>query len=146
MQFNNVWIFNLKTKEWTDPDIFNGIHRWNQTGVLVEAIPTWKFFIFGGEEAEYKEGEPRAFGEYVNSSCYLDMGENIWTKYASDPEKFENIPPPREYASMAYEPKECKLIVYGGWNNGWYDDLYSLTVAKIVGPSYAITDSQPNLG
>jgi hypothetical protein len=38
------------------------------------------------------------------------------------------------------------LIVYGGWNSGWFDDLYSLTVGKIVGPSYAITASDPNLG
>jgi dynein heavy chain len=146
MQFNNVMIFNLQTNEWSDPDIYNDIHRWNHCSVLVEAIPTWKFFIFGGECAEYNEGTPRAFGEYVNSSCYLDLGTVRWTTYASDPEQFENIPSPREYASMAYDQKDNKILVYGGWNNGWFNDLHSLNVGKIVGPSYAITATDPCMG
>jgi dynein heavy chain len=114
--------------------------------VLVEAIPTWKFFIFGGECAEYNEGTPRAFGEYVNSSCFLDLGTVKWTTYASDAETYANIPHPREYSAMAYDNKDNKLLIYGGWNNGWFDDLYSLNVGKIVGPSYAITASDPALG
>jgi len=146
MQFNNIMVFDLNTKEWSDPDIYNEIHRWNHCSVLVEAIPTWKFFIFGGECAEYNEGTPRAFGEYVNSSCFLDLGTVKWTTYASDPDSYSNIPQPREYAAMAYDNKDNKLLIYGGWNNGWFDDLYSLNVGKIVGPSYAITASDPALG
>ena len=146
MQFNNIDVFDLEKKEWTNPDVFNGVHRWNHSSVLVEAIPTWKFFIFGGECAEYNEGAPRSFGQYVNSSCFLDLGTVKWTEYASDPETFENIPEPREYAAMAYDKRESKLLIYGGWNNGWFNDLYSLNVGKIVGPSYAITASEPNLG
>jgi dynein heavy chain len=146
MQFNKVEVFDLEKKEWSDPDVDNGIHRWNHSSVLVEAIPTWKFFIFGGECAEYNEGAPRSFGQYVNSSCYLDLGTIQWTTYASDQEVFENMPAPREYAAMAYDKRESKLLIYGGWNNGWFNDLYSLNVGKIVGPSYAITASEPNLG
>jgi len=56
------------------------------------------------------------------------------------------MPNPREYAGMTYDQRESRLIVFGGWNNGWLDDLYSLNVAKIVGPSYAITSSEPALG
>jgi dynein heavy chain len=145
-QYNNILMFDLEKKEWSDPDIYNGIHRWNHCSVLVEAIPTWKVFIFGGECAEYNEGNPRAFGEYVNSSCYLDMGMLKWADFASDPEVFPDIPCPREYAAMAYDPRDSRLIVYGGWNNGWYSDLYALNVSKIVGPSYAITASDPCLG
>lgn len=85
MQFNNMLQFDLETEEWSDPDIFNGIHRWNHCSILVEAIPTWKFFIFGGECAEYNEGNPRTFGEYQNTSCYLDLGTYKWTTFASDP-------------------------------------------------------------
>lgn len=47
---------------------------------------------------------------------------------------------------MTYDKKDRRLLVFGGWNNGWCDDLYSLNVAKIVGPSYAITASHPCLG
>jgi len=145
MQYTNICIFDLEKKEWSDPDIFNGIPRWNHSGILVEAIPTWKYFIFGGECLEYNEGAQRSFGAYVNSSCYLDLGTDKWTTYASNPEQFANMPSAREYSAMSYDQKS-KLILYGGWNNGWYDDLYTLNVAKIVGPSYAIISSDPALG
>jgi dynein heavy chain len=102
-QYNNILVFDIAKKEWSDPDIYNGIHRWNHSAILVEAIPTWKFFIFGGECAEYNEGTPRTFGEYVNTSCFLDLGTMRWTTYASDPENFENIPEPREYSAMAFD-------------------------------------------
>jgi dynein heavy chain, axonemal len=71
------------------------------------------------------------------------MGTVQWTTYASDPELFANIPSPREYCAMAYDNRESRLIIYGGWNNEWLDDLYSLNVGKIVGPSYAITHTEP---
>lgn len=146
MQYNNIWVFNLETKEWTDPDIFNEVPRWNHCSALVEAIPTWKFFVFGGECAEYQEGTARTFGAYVNSSCLLDLGTLRWNTFASDPELFDNIPSPREYSAMTYDERERRLIIYGGWNNGWFNDLYTLNVAKIVGPSYAITGAEPALG
>jgi dynein heavy chain len=145
-QYNNVLLFDLEKLEWSDPDIYNEIHRWNHSSILVEAIPTWKFFIFGGECAEYNEGTPRAFGEYVNSSCYLDLGTMKWTTYASDAEIYSNIPQAREYTAIAYDQRDSKLIMFGGWNNGWFNDLYSLNVGKIVGPSYAITASDPATG
>lgn len=146
MQFNNVMQFDLETKEWYDPDCMHEVHRWNMSSYLVEAIPTWKFFIFGGEQAEYTEGTARAFGQYVNTSAILDLGTMRWTTFASDPDTFANIPPPREYAAMTYDHSESRLIVFGGWNNGWFDDLYALNVGKIVGPSYAIIDSEPAMG
>jgi hypothetical protein len=47
---------------------------------------------------------------------------------------------------MAYDDKSSRLIVFGGWNNGWKADLFTLTVAKIVGPAYAIVASDPPMG
>ena len=98
------------------------------------------------ELREYVEGADRKFGAYANSSCFLDLGTVQWTTFASDPSQFSNMPNPREYAGMTYDSRESRLVVFGGWNNGWLDDLYSLNVAKIVGPSYAITSSEPALG
>lgn len=74
------------------------------------------------------------------------MGTLRWTTFASDPDTYANIPSPREYAAMAYDERDRRLIIFGGWNNGWHGDLYTLTVAKIVGPSYAIVSSNPDLG
>lgn len=82
----------------------------------------------------------------MNTSCILDLGNLRWTTFASDPEIYDNIPPPRDYSAMTYDERERRLIIYGGWNNGWYQDLFTLNVAKIVGPSYAITSSDPALG
>lgn len=132
--------------EWTEADITNGVPRWNHSSLLLEAIPTWKFFIFGGECAEYNEGAARSFGEYVNSSCVIDLGLMQWTTFASDPDTMEKMPAAREYTAMTYDQREQRIIIYGGWNNGWMDDLWTLKVGKIVGPSYAIMSSEPNLG
>jgi len=77
-QYNNIVVFDIAKKEWTDPDIYNEIPRWNHSSCLVEAIPSWKFFIFGGECLEYNEGAERSFGQYVNSSCILDMSNVQW--------------------------------------------------------------------
>ena len=74
------------------------------------------------------------------------MGSLKWNTFASDPETYANIPSPREYAAMAFDKNKSRLIVSGGWNNGWFNDIYALNVGKIVGPDYAIMDSDPCLG
>jgi dynein heavy chain len=80
MHFNNMMVFDLETKEWAEADVIFGTPRWNHCSLLVEAIPnfSYKFFIFGGEEADYQEGQPRAFGAYSNSSAYLEVDRMNW--------------------------------------------------------------------
>ena len=58
----------------------------------------------------------------------------------------EERPPPREYSAMSYDDNTRRLVVFGGWHNGWLNDLYALDVSKLVGPSYAITSIDPPLG
>ena len=77
-QFTNLVVFNLETCEWTDPDIFNGVARWNHAAVMVEAIPSWKYFIFGGESTDFGEAQPRTFGQVVSSSCFMDLENFTW--------------------------------------------------------------------
>lgn len=121
---------------------------------MVEAIPSWKYFIFGGETGDFQEGGPRNFGSYVNSACFLDIETMHWSPIYLDIEKTEDgeqpqkplQPLPREYSSMAYDNKQSRLLIFGGWSNGWQNDLFALNVSKIVGPSYAITSIEPNLG
>ena len=142
-QFTNLIVFDLNTCEWSDPDIFNGVARWNHSSCMVEAIPSWKYFIFGGESTDFGEGQPRSFGSCVNTSCFMDLAAMKWQEIS--PEDDER-PCPREYAAMSYDERDRRLLVFGGWNNGWLNDLYALDVSKIVGPSYAITDIDPPLG
>ena len=142
-QFTNLIYFDLKTCEWFDPDIFNGVARWNHAAVMVEAIPSWKYFIFGGESTDFGEAQPRTFGACVNTSCFMDLEGMRWQEIM--PEDDER-PPAREYAAMTYDDNNRRLVVFGGWHNGWLNDLYTLDVSKIVGPSYAITSIDPPLG
>jgi dynein heavy chain, axonemal len=142
-QFNNVIVFDLNTLEWSDPDIYNDVSRWNHSAVMVEAIPTWKYFIFGGESTNFAEGQQRTFGAYVNSSCFLDIGTMQWQEIK--PESDE-IPAAREYAACSYDSANSRFLIFGGWNNGWLNDMWSLAVNKIVGPSYAIMEIDPPLG
>ena len=116
---------------------------------MVEAIPSWKYFIFGGETGEFPEGGPRNFGQFTNSAAFLDIDtlrwSNIFLEDNSDDGK-PLMPTPREYAAMAYDSKDSKLLLFGGWSNGWLNDLYSLNVSKITGPPYAVTEIVPALG
>jgi dynein heavy chain len=68
-----------------------------------------------------------------------------WNEFASDPEVFADIPTPREYSHMCYDKRDRRLLMYGGWNNSWYGDMYALNVSKIIGPPYAITGSDPDM-
>jgi hypothetical protein len=83
---------------------------------MVEAIPSWKYFIFGGESTDYGEAQPRAFGQVVNSSCYLDLESMKWTTIELEDDV---MPPPREYTAITYDHRDSRLLVFGGWNNGW---------------------------
>jgi dynein heavy chain, axonemal len=66
-QFNDIAVFSLTTREWSIPDIVNESPRWNFSAVMVEAIPSWKYIVFGGEVGDFPEGGPRKFGTPVNS-------------------------------------------------------------------------------
>lgn len=148
-QFTNTITFDLLTKEWYDPDIYNETPRWNHCGIMVEAIPSWKYFIFGGETGDFPEGGPRNFGSFTNSACFLDIETMRWSTIFLDDTSQDGKPlqpSAREYSAMAYDQKSSSLLVFGGWSNGWLNDLHSLNVGKITGPPYALTEIIPNLG
>jgi dynein heavy chain len=60
--YNCTICFDLTSHEWTDPDVYSDKPRWNHSAVMVEAIPSWKYFIFGGESMYFSEGAARSFG------------------------------------------------------------------------------------
>lgn len=122
--------------------------RWNHAGIMVEAIPSWKYFIFGGSQGDFPENGPRNFGTFSNESAFLDVATMKW--YVIEPEDMNDanfvIPRPRENATIAYDDRDNRLIVFGGWADTWIGDLYALNVSSIVGPPYALTTIEPSLG
>lgn len=140
--YNTTICFDLDTHEWSDPDIYNDKPRWNHSAIMVEAIPAWKYFIFGGESEYFSEGASRSFGACQDTACYLDLESMKWQTIV--PENKEK-PPVREYSSMVYDSDESRLIIFGGWNTGWLNDLYLLNVSKVVGPPYAISSVEPQM-
>lgn len=47
---------------------------------------------------------------------------------------------------MTYDHLEQRILVYGGWNSNWLNDLWSLNISLITGPTYAIYKISPCLG
>jgi hypothetical protein len=45
-------------------------------------------------------------------------------------------PNPRDSCGLVFN--EDEIIIFGGWNNNWYDDMWSLNTSKVTGPKYAI--------
>ena len=55
-QFDDVHVFTLETRAWSQPESASGEEnfgppRWNFTAVSVFAVPFWKIFLFGGADS-----------------------------------------------------------------------------------------------
>lgn len=55
-------------------------------------------------------------------------------------------PKARENPAIFYDQNESRVIIHGGWNNNWLNDVWSLNVSTITGPPYAIFGISPKLG
>ena len=153
-QFNNCHQFDSETNEWKDIELAYGTSRWNMSAIFVEAIPSNKFFIFGGSIGDFDEGSQRNLGKLTNDIFVLDINtmsfevdsSKIAEELNSIPEEEKQLPKAREHATLIFDKNDSRLIVFGGWNGNWLGDLYSLSVAKIVGPPYAVNECEPSLG
>ena len=153
-QFNNCHMYDTSSNEWRDIELTYGIPRWNMSAIFVEAIPSNKFFVFGGSVGEFDEGSSRNLGKITNDIFVLDINSmnfevdsvKITEELAAISEEEKILPKPREHATLIFDKNDSRIIVFGGWNGNWLGDLHSLSVAKIVGPPYAVTECEPNLG
>ncbi|CAE7831418.1 ODA11 [Symbiodinium sp. CCMP2592] len=144
-QFNDLFMLDIENKDWSDVDLSWGVPRWNCSLQLVEAIPSWRVFVFGGTADVYGEG--RTGGVFDNKIGVLDMGEPMrWSDPTLDMKGEDAHPPPREHSAICYDPEESRLVIFGGWANKWLDDVWQINVSSIVGPPYAITKVEPPLG
>jgi dynein heavy chain len=145
-QFNDMWILNTVTNEWTQPEENQmgatfGAPRWNFAACSVFAVPFWKIFVFGGNTGDLVDsGNPR--GDYVNDMMVLDTGNNSWSR----PTVVGDVPCPRGEMDIVYDPKGSRIITFGGWANKWFGEVSSCKVGDVVGPPYSVDSVSPAFG
>jgi len=140
IQFSSMFILNTNTGEWTKSPTSIGTARWNFSAVSVKAVPYWKVFMFGGNSGDLEDGNPQ--GTYLNDLSVLETGVSQWTQ----PITLGTIPSARGETQLVYEPKQSRMILFGGWANRWFGDLYVCKVADVVGPPYSIDSMYPDKG
>jgi len=140
-QFKDLHILDTETMTWSEAESGWGTPRWNLTVCSVEAIPNWKVFVFGGVSGDLSATK-RVQGEFLDTINVLDTGSNTWV----EPEVSGAPPCARSDTKLAYDAKGSRLVMFGGWANRWYGDLYTLDVGSVVGPPYAIMNIDPKMG
>jgi dynein heavy chain len=144
-QFNDLFMLDVENKDWSDVDLSWGVPRWNCSMQLVEAIPSWRVFVFGGTADN--GGEGRSGGSFDRRIGVLNLGEQYqWDEPKLEMKENDARPAPREHSAICYDREESRLVIFGGWANKWLDDVWQINVSSIVGPPYAILKVDPPLG
>jgi dynein heavy chain, axonemal len=148
-QHSDLFIYDIKKNEWIDPEVSHENPRWYHMGVMVPAIPSWKYFVFGGSVGNFEEGGNRTLSKFSDDAYVLDMNlannmKNLkWTSVQLEDQK---KPRAREAGALFYDSNESRLVLFGGWANNWIVEVESLSVSLITGPPYAIYSMKPSMG
>lgn len=142
-QFSDVFVLDvgLDTPVWSSLDALPE-PRWHAAACTVEAIPHCKIFIFGGAAGPLNAKSNR-LGTPRGDLSVLDTGTLHWTMLTVSG---DDGPQPRCDATLAFDAKSYKLVLFGGWSNEWLGDIYLLDVGHVIGPPYSVTDLYPSTG
>jgi hypothetical protein len=90
---------------------------------------TGKTLLFGGLKAEPVVDDPtgRALVQFfANDTWEWDGTSSRWTRIETDPTTVE--PDVRENGSIAWDPVASRLVMYGGYADGFYrSDIWEWT-------------------
>jgi len=142
-QFDDLYILDTVPKPpvWACVENSLPAPRWNFAACSVMAIPSWKVFLYGGVEGPLNKDNRQ--GILSDAVAVLDAGLNRWS-YPSVGGTLH--PRARADTVLAYDGKSSRLVLFGGWANEWLEDIFTLDVAHVVGPPYAIMDLRPRTG
>eukprot|EP00891_Asterochloris_glomerata_P001316 jgi/Astpho2/1316/Aster-06188 len=99
----------------------------------IESVPYHKVFTFGGKRG------PMDFQNVVE---VMDCGMQFW----HTPDVVGQPPCPREDSAWIFDLKTCCLVIFGGWSGRWLGDTWKANVSAIIGPPYACTGLEPDVG
>ena len=99
----------------------------------IESVPNFKMFCLTGKKGA---------NDFLNHVEVMDCGNMVW----NNPPAIGTPPCAREDSAMAYDPKTCKVLLFGGWSNRWLGDTWLLNVSPIIGPPYACSKVVPDIG
>jgi len=68
----------------------------------------------------------------------LETGSNTWTR----PAVTGTGPTERADTPMVFDPRGSRMIVFGGWANRWFNDLFICKVGEVVGPPTQLNPSR----
>merc|ERR1711957_779300 len=143
--FNSSMRYDIEKEEWSNTNLIDeSFFVWNHCAIEVEAVPSWKYFIYGGSTGAFDETKSRE-RQKCHSNIYVgDLDNQKISAVVLDNSTVK--PPSAEDSSMIYHKFTKSLIIFGGWNNVWFGDLYSCCVSSIVGPSYSVNSLEPSMG
>jgi hypothetical protein len=124
---NDVWTLNLSSYEWTkqEPTGTNPSARYGHSSILYND----KMVVFGGNDGS----------NYLNDVCTLDLTQSppVWNQITtSDPK-----PNARWFhSSILYNDK---MVVFGGYDNNNYNDVWTLDLTQSPPVWNQITTSDP---
>lgn len=72
-----MFIYSTEKNLWIEVNLHLDTPRWNHMSVLVQALPRWKLFIFGGSVGYFEEGCIRNFGQLSNDILCITLEENL---------------------------------------------------------------------
>lgn len=147
--FEDVHLLDLSAQEWRTPaghrDEPGGGGRWpvlptplwNHVAAAVDtqdAAAAHKLLVFGGQQGEF---------DYSGAVHVLDTARMVWTAPGLAGSPVCARPAAREDCGFAYDARMCQLLLFGGWAHGWFCDLWSLDVSRVVGPAYSVSAVEP---
>lgn len=59
VMFSDVNILDTEKREWLEVEASSQMSKYLHSSLMIEAIPNWRFFVFGGSELEFNESEKR---------------------------------------------------------------------------------------
>jgi hypothetical protein len=87
----------------------------NHVAEALDSVPSFKFFIFGGQTCGNSEEEMSNW-RYSSEINIMDCSTKAWINMEIGGSQ---QPGTREDSAWAYDPKTARLILYGGWSDEW---------------------------